>query len=205
MEYNLVRQKNIKVNLEEANSDDLLKVLVGMKTYDKLKKYREFNFDDLKYIYEDEVKYLTIKEKNRVLALKEILKRGISIPEKTQIKTPKDCFEYLKDMRYLEQENLVVITLNANYNIISKKSVSIGDLNRTVFHPREIFKEAIKKSAHYIFLVHNHPSGDPTPSREDINMTLRVKEAGNILAIPLIDHMIIGENKYISLKEKGLI
>lgn len=72
-------------------------------------------------------------------------------------------------------------------------------------HPREVFKEALKNSAASIIVCHNHPSGDPTPSKEDINVTKRIKECGNIMGIELLDHIIIGDNKYISLKERGYL
>ncbi|TLM97475.1 hypothetical protein FDZ73_24970, partial [bacterium] len=83
--------------------------------------------------------------------------------------------------------------------------VSIGSLNASLVHPRELFKNAIKKSAAALILVHNHPSGDPSPSREDIDVTRRLAEAGKLLGIEILDHVIIGDLKYVSLKEKGII
>lgn len=105
----------------------------------------------------------------------------------------------------MQQEVFMVITLNGKNNILSKKEIFKGSLNSSLVHPREVFKEALKNSAASIIVCHNHPSGDPTPSKEDINVTKRIKECGNIMGIELLDHIIIGDNKYISLKERGYL
>ena len=83
--------------------------------------------------------------------------------------------------------------------------VSVGSLTASVVHPREVFKLAIQQTAASMILVHNHPSGDPNPSREDINITNRLVQVGKLMDIPVLDHIILGDNKYISLKEKGVI
>ena len=102
------------------------------------------------------------------------------------------------------QEILKLITLNTKNEIIKIKDVFKGSLNSSLIHPREIFKEAIKNSAASIVICHNHPSGDITPSKEDINITERLREAGKILGIALIDHIIVGSNdNYYSFKERG--
>ena len=88
---------------------------------------------------------------------------------------------------------------------MNKKTVFIGSLNASIVHPREVFKEALRRSAASIICIHNHPSGDPSPSREDIEVTKRLNECGKILGIELLDHLIIGENKFVSLKEKGYL
>lgn len=86
-----------------------------------------------------------------------------------------------------------------------KQVVFIGSLNASIVHPREVFKEAFRRSAASIICLHNHPSGDPSPSREDIEVTKRLVECGKIIGIDLLDHIIMGENKFISLKEKGYV
>ena len=98
-----------------------------------------------------------------------------------------------------------MVLLNTKNCIIGVKDIFTGSLNNSIVHPREIFKAAINKNSASIIICHNHPSGDPTPSSEDINITLRIKECGSIIGIQLLDHIIIGNNKYISLKEEGLI
>jgi DNA repair protein RadC len=122
------------------------------------------------------------------------------------IKTPSDAADIvMEDIRYLKKECMKVILLNIKNMVISIKDVSTGSLNSSIVHPREVFVEAIKSSSASIIVCHNHPSGDPTPSQEDINVTKRIYEAGKIIGIDLIDHIIIGDGKYISLKEKNII
>lgn len=112
---------------------------------------------------------------------------------------------YMEEMRYLEQEHLKVVFLDTKNKLISDKFLTVGTVNASLINPREVFIEALKKNAVHVILIHNHPSGDPSPSREDIAVTNRVVEAGEIVGIKLLDHIIIGNGKYISLKERGII
>lgn len=122
------------------------------------------------------------------------------------IKTPGDAAEFImEDLRHLKKEYMKLMLLNTKNMVISVKDVSIGSLSSSIVHPREIFVEAIKASSASIIIFHNHPSGDPTPSQEDINITRRIYEAGKVIGIELIDHIIIGDGNYISLKEKNVI
>ncbi|HHW02028.1 MAG TPA: DNA repair protein RadC [Thermoanaerobacterales bacterium] len=124
----------------------------------------------------------------------------------TVINTPVDVKNLLmEEMRFLEKEHFKVILLNIKNHVISVEDISVGSLNSSIVHPREVFKPAIKRSSASMVLVHNHPSGDPTPSREDIEITRRLIEAGKILGIEVVDHVIIGNGVYISFKEKGII
>lgn len=144
----------------------------------------------------------------QLMALAEISKRFRTFRsgEEYKITQPKDAAELLmEDMRYLKQEHLKVIMLNTKNTVITIKSVSVGSLNSSIVHPREVFCEAIKKSSASIIISHNHPSGDPSPSSEDISLTQRIKESGKLLGIELLDHIIIGNGNYVSLKEKGII
>lgn len=111
----------------------------------------------------------------------------------------------MEEMRYLKKEYFKIAVLDTKNQIISIENISIGNLNASIVHPREVFNVAIKKSANSIILVHNHPSGDPTPSREDINITHRLVEVGEIVGIKVLDHIIIGDNKYISFKQRNII
>ncbi|KHF28037.1 hypothetical protein LR68_03097 [Anoxybacillus sp. BCO1] len=111
----------------------------------------------------------------------------------------------MEDMRFLSQEHFVVLYLNTKNQVMHKKTVFIGSLNASIVHPREVYKEAIKRSAASIICIHNHPSGDPTPSREDIEVTRRLVECGRLVGIELLDHLIIGDKTYVSLKEKGYV
>ncbi|MGE7666177.1 RadC family protein [Ureibacillus composti] len=120
------------------------------------------------------------------------------------IRSPKDAADYLiPEMSSLRQEHFVALFLNVKNQILHKQTIFIGSLNSSIVHPREIFREAVKRSAASIICAHNHPSGVPTPSPEDIEVTKRLLEAGFIIGIELIDHVIIGDHQFISLKEKG--
>ena len=109
----------------------------------------------------------------------------------------------MEDMRGLKQEHLVALLLNAKCEIESRITVSIGELTSTVVHPREVFPPAIRKGAAGIILAHNHPSGDPTPSQDDIQSTKRIMEVSKLVGIRLLDHLIIGDGRYISLRNEG--
>jgi len=126
--------------------------------------------------------------------------------ERPVIKCPKDVSGLLMEqMRYLDKEHFQVILLNTKNMVLGVELVSVGSLNTSIVHPREIFKRPIQTSAAAIILVHNHPSGDPTPSREDIQVTKRLQEAGQLLGINVLDHIVIGDNQFLSFREKGLI
>lgn len=111
---------------------------------------------------------------------------------------------YMEELRYLQQEHLKIVFLDTKNQIISDEFLTVGTVNASLINPREVFIEALKHNAVHVILLHNHPSGDPTPSREDILITKRVINAGEIIGIKLIDHIIIGDGDYISLKEQGL-
>lgn len=124
--------------------------------------------------------------------------------DKFTVRSPQDAAAYLMpDMTSLSQEHFVALFLNVKNQIMHKKTIFIGSLNASIVHPREIFREAVKRSAASIICAHNHPSGIPTPSPEDIEVTKRIQEAGFIIGIELLDHIIIGDHQFISLKEKG--
>ncbi len=112
---------------------------------------------------------------------------------------------YMEDMRHLMTEQLMLLTLDSKSKLLSEKIISSGTVNASIASPREIFIDALQNDAVNIILLHNHPSGDPTPSKEDILTTNRVKDAGKLIGIQLMDHIIIGDNQYISLKERGLL
>jgi len=104
-----------------------------------------------------------------------------------------------------DRENMIVVLLSTKNDIIGVHTVSIGTINATIVHPREIFKSAILSNAVSIIIIHNHPSGNPSPSMEDMEITKKIKEAGEVMSIPLIDHVIISFNNHFSFKEEGLI
>lgn len=126
--------------------------------------------------------------------------------EKPVINTPGDAALYLYLLfTYKDREQFICLALNTKNRVIGHEIVSVGSLNSTTVHPREVFKFAVKHSAQRIILAHNHPSGDPTPSDEDIVLTKRMANAGNVLGIEVCDHIVIGGiGKFVSLKNRGL-
>ncbi len=125
-------------------------------------------------------------------------------PNGRALKTPQDVAQlFLDDMRHYDREHFKAVLLNTKNQLLRVVTVSIGSLNASIVHPREILKPAISTSAASIILVHNHPTGDPTPSKEDIEFTKRFAKCGELIGIQLLDHVIIGEGTYRSLKEGG--
>ncbi|KFN11087.1 RadC family protein [Paenibacillus macerans] len=128
------------------------------------------------------------------------------LPESETIRSPHIAAELLMEqMRYLQKEHFVCLFLNTKNHIIAQETLSIGSLNASIVHPREVFRAAIKCGSASVVCAHNHPSGDPTPSAEDIRMTNRLCEAGEIVGIDVLDHIVIGDGKFVSLKEQGLM
>jgi len=126
--------------------------------------------------------------------------------ERYVIHGPEDAASYVMPrLRYERKEHFMTLLLNMKNQVLALKCISIGSLNASIVHPREVFQAAIENNAAAMILIHNHPSGDPEPSKEDINVTHRLVEAGAIMDIPVLDHVIIGDKKYISLKEKGMV
>jgi DNA repair protein RadC len=124
------------------------------------------------------------------------------------IKSPYDITKLAREvleMDEMAEENFVIICLNTKNKIVGVHTISIGSLNASIVHPREVFKAALLNNANGIICLHNHPSGDPEPSREDIETTRRLVGAGEILGIKVLDHVIIGDRRYISLKEQGMM
>ena len=143
-----------------------------------------------------------------VLAAAELGKRisQAHLVKLAKISSPEECVSFLlPQMKHLQQEHFIVIFLDTKNNIIGQKTIFIGSLNRAVVHPREVFCEAIKRSSASIICAHNHPSGDPSPSEQDITLTHRLSEAGSVIGISLLDHLIIGSENFISLKGRGYI
>lgn len=128
------------------------------------------------------------------------------IPEKYSAEDPESIASmFMENLRYEKKEYFKSVIVNTKGEVVSVDNVSVGELSSTLVHPREVFSRAVKKSAYGVIFVHNHPSGDPTPSEEDINTTARLVESGNILGIKVLDHVIIGDGRYESFREMDLI
>jgi DNA repair protein RadC len=132
--------------------------------------------------------------------------------EARAVETPEDIARLLgEEMRLLDYESVRVICLNTKHRVLAVEEVTRGTLNESLFHPREAFRPALARQAHAVILVHNHPSGNPQPSDADLHVTRRMKEAGELLQIELLDHVILGaprggvEKNYFSFKNEGLL
>ncbi|KHL94708.1 DNA repair protein RadC [Paenibacillus sp. LMG 31459] len=126
------------------------------------------------------------------------------LTEPVIIRSPQDAAEILTEqLRYLQKEHFICLFLNTKNHVIAQETLSMGSLNASIVHPREVFRAAMKCSSAAIICAHNHPSGDPTPSPEDISLTSRLMQAGEIVGIDVLDHLVIGDSSFVSLKEKG--
>jgi DNA repair protein RadC len=172
------------------------------------------SFKGLRLLKEASVEELTVMKgigeakAIQILASVELGRRinKLNDQDRYVIRSPEDGANYcMEEMRFLSQEHFVCLYLNTKNQVLQKTTVFIGSLNASIVHPREVFKEAFRRSAASIICLHNHPSGDPSPSREDIEVTKRLVECGKIIGIEVLDHIIIGEHKYVSLKEKGYL
>ncbi len=144
----------------------------------------------------------------QIIAAIELGKRIATKPKskKINIASPAEVAGlFLEEMRYYKKEFFKVLLLNTKNEIIVIEDVSVGNLNSAIVHPREVFSMAVRKSASSVILVHNHPSGNPEPSREDVALTKRLVSAGEIIGIEVLDHLIIGDGVFISFKEKSIL
>ncbi len=149
---------------------------------------------------------LPAKRRKHVETLLRMIEAAVFEEEKPYIRDPEDVYRLAIDVAELEKEHFVVLFLNTKSRVILRETISTGILNGSLVHPRETFRTAISRNAHSIICVHNHPSGDPTPSQEDIQITKRLVGAGKIIGIEVLDHIIIGKTgQFVSLKEQGLI
>jgi len=155
-----------------------------------------------------QIKGIGIAKACQIKALFELGKRinTFSGSKKVKINHPKDVYSlFFPILRNEEQENVFLLSLDSTNGLISKTLVFKGTLNESLVHPREIFKEATRQSACSIILVHNHPSGDPTPSEEDKNITALIKDLSEMMNIKLVDHVVVAAQGFFSFKEKGLL
>lgn len=214
------REKMLTKGAEALSNAELLAILLRTGTKNDsvlrvaerlLKKYEELGIGALASLSPQELSKINgigpVKAVTIVAAF-ELGKRlnGLSSCEKPVIRAPSDAANLLMArLRYEAREHFMILLLSTKNHVLAIPTISIGSLNASIVHPRELFREAINHSAAAVILVHNHPSGDPTPSQEDIMITRKMIDAGKILEIHVLDHVIIGDNKYVSLKEKGII
>jgi len=151
------------------------------------------------------IKGIDAKKANKLYVIMEVIRRILQEPPAPPLITgPDDVVRnILPKLLYETREHFMLVLLNAANRIIAMPTISIGSLTNATVHPREVFKEVLKYPCTAIILVHNHPSGNPTPSSEDIGITEKLEKAADILDIPILDHIIIANHRYISMKEEG--
>lgn len=174
-----------------------------LKTLETIQSFRDVTLEELMSI-----RGIGEAKAVHILAAVELGRRvySASSEERYKIRSPKDAAAYvMTDLSGLQQEHFVALFLNVKNEVLHRQTIFIGGLNTSIVHPRELFKEAVRRSAASVIVMHNHPSGNPTPSEEDVLVTKRLVKAGEILGIQLLDHIIIGEYNFVSLKEKGYI
>lgn len=212
------RERLLTVGSEKLSNQELFAILLGSGTKNEsvmVLAQRVLNhFEGLRLMKDATIEELTtikgIGTAKGVLLLSamEVGKRMSQYKQEDRyvIRSPKDGADYImEEMRSLNQEHFVALFLNTKNQIVHRQTIFIGSLNASIVHPREIFREAVKRSAASIICAHNHPSGDPSPSQEDIHITRRLAEAGKMIGIEVLDHLVIGDRKYVSLKEKGYL
>ena len=153
-------------------------------------KRRSIKFKQIKAVYET----FTVKDE-----VADYLKTG------TRFTAPSQVYETFSFLMHETKEMFMTLHLDGKNRIMAMDLVSIGSLNQSIVHPREVFKTACLSNAAALILIHQHPSGDPSPSSEDIAITRRLKEAGEIMGIKVLDHIIVGDGEYLSFVERGLL
>lgn len=180
------------------NKDNAIDLANKLLNKHNLHKLKELGFNELKSVLKDEIKVLKIK------SLCSLFERFAKLERKgfkRIINSPSDVYDmFIDEMKDLKKEHLYSILLDSKNKVIKVDLVSVGTLNSTLIHPREVFKEAIKESAASIILVHNHPSGSCEPSEEDIKVNNILVKTGNILNVKVLDNIIIGEKDWKSIR-----
>ncbi len=210
------REKLIQKGPQNLKDEELLAILLGTGVEGKnvlevarqiLRKYSKKRLLKMKYEDISKIKGIGPAKACTILAATELIKRALKIQDETLpiIQSVKDMMAQAVYMRDKTREHFMAIYLNARNEMIFKKPMFIGTLNANLVHPREIFAEALKQNAASVILAHNHPSGDPEPSEDDLTITKRLVEAGKIMGIDVLDHIIITKTKVFSFKEKKLI
>ena len=212
------REKLLKHGADSLSNAELLALIIrtGNKTRTAIELSQDIlnNFGGLNSLINlsveeiKEIKGVGLAKGSQIRALIELSKRifASSDENKVEIKGPRDVSNLMMPrMRYSKQELFQLILLDVKNRVISTPEISKGGLTSSIVHPREVFKEAIRRSSAAIILVHNHPSGIPEPSQEDIKITKRLIECGDIMGIEVLDHVVVGNDQFVSMKERKLI
>jgi DNA repair protein RadC len=207
--YQIAREALTLYGQEEAQLQNLLAVLIGPEAEPAVTgELAALGVDGLSQLSREELMNfpgICAEAAERILAA---LSFGFLFTKHKKkaryiLRSPDDAYKYLEDMSFLQQEHFDVVYLNSINEVVGRRNIFKGTINACVVYPREVFKEAYKLGAAAIICAHNHPTGSPIPSREDIEVTKRLAEVGRILGIEMLDHIIIGHGCFTSLKEKG--
>ena len=208
------REKLIQYGPARLSNSELLAIILrsgkkGENVIDLankiLKKYKAENLPGLTYPELKSFNGLGPAKACEIIACFELGKRLLKDKKSDLYLKPEDVWNQLKDTRASKKEHFIVFYLDSRNQEIKREIISIGSLNASLVHPREVFEPAVKHLAAQIILAHNHPSGDPQPSEEDLEINKRLIEAGKILGIEVVDHIIAVKDAYFSFKEKSLI
>jgi len=210
------REKLISNGTQNLKDDELLAILLRTGREGKnvlevakqiLRKYSKKRLFKMKYEDLSKIKGIGPAKACIILASQELVKRALKIQDSGLpiVQSINDVILQVGYIREKTREHFVAIYLNARNELLFRKHIFIGTLNASLVHPREIFSEALRHNAASVILVHNHPSGDPEPSEDDLEITKRISEAGKIMGIDVLDHVIITKNKIFSFKENKLI
>ena len=208
------RERLMKYGPEKLTSAELLAIILGsgkrgVNVIELSKKIiKQFSQEKLPQIKFSELNRISGIGKTKacqLVACFELGKRFLQNKQSALIMKPKDVWDELKDIRNSKKEYFVVFYHDVRNQIITREIISIGSLNASLVHPREVFESAVKNNTAQIILSHNHPSGDPHPSDDDLKLTKRLIKAGEILGIEIIDHVIVTVKEYFSLKENKII
>jgi DNA repair protein RadC len=208
------REKLMQYGPEKLSNSELLAIL--LRSGKKGENVIELANKILKRFSKDELPNLTFNDLKdypglgpakacEIVACFELGKRLLKDKKAEIYLKPKEIWEELKDLRDHKKEHFVIFYLDSRNQEIKREIISVGSLNANLVHPREVFEPAVRHLAAQIALAHNHPSGDPEPSEDDLEITKRLTEAGKILGIEVIDHIIVVKNDFFSFKNKGLI
>ncbi len=213
------REKLTKLGVSNLTDVELIALLLrsggkntsaidlGRNLLDKFHGLSELAYVDLQQL--TQIKFVGIAKASSLLATIEIglrVQTSVQNEENPCIKRPEDAVNILKkDLFKKQKEHLYLISLNSRNKLIAKDLITVGTINETLLSPREVFKQAFLRNAASMILIHNHPSNDPTPSSEDIKITQKLCDVANEMVIPLLDHIIIADTSFISMKGTGLL
>lgn len=211
-------EKMLNNGVDSLSNSELLAILIGSGTKNKnaimiAQEILHIKYDEKSLLHTSldklmEIEGIGLSKASRIKAGLELGKRLSKITRINEIQftDPSTVANYLfEHFRDAYKEEFYIILLDTKNRIVGTKTVSVGTINQAIVHPREVFRPAIMKNANSMILSHNHPSGDPTPSKEDLLITERLVKVGEYIGIKILDHIIVGDLRYISLKEKGII